>query len=174
MVLYDLSTMPLLNNNYPVFSDRVLGKAPFVMLVYADWCGHCQNMSKAWNDAVAKTSRTSDIVHVEESVYSHLNAAHPNNTLTALINKGIRGYPFLAIVSAEGADGIDVAEQNTSDQAKFESVIKSVSKASKASKTSKTSKASKAPKSPKASKASKAPKSPKTSKTSKTSKPKKA
>jgi thiol-disulfide isomerase/thioredoxin len=167
MVLYDLSTMSQLNNNYPKFSEQVLGKAPFVMLVYAKWCGHCQRMEDEWKKAVAGTSKTCDIVQVEETVYKHLSAAHPNNTLTTIINQGIRGYPYLAIVSAEGVDGYTTEEKNTSGKKEeFESTIKEVKKAPKAPKAPASPKAKKASKATKATKTSASPKAKKTSKAS--------
>ena len=113
MVFYDLNTMPLFNQNYPGFEENTLGKTPFIILVYANYCMHCVNMKPDWDAAVAEHSKDTPIAQVEHAVFQHLTSVHGDNTLAQLMKESVKGFPFIATVSRKGPnDVIDVTEYN--------------------------------------------------------------
>ena len=113
MVLHDLNTMQLFNENYPDFEKNTLGKTPFLILVHALYCGHCVNMKPDWDAAVLENSHDTPIAQVEHAVFQHLTSVHGDNTLARLMKESVKGFPFIATVSRKGPnDVIDVTEYN--------------------------------------------------------------
>jgi thiol:disulfide interchange protein len=139
-MLFDFSNIQSFSGGYPEFEKNVLGKQPFVMLVYADWCGHCQQLKPDWNEAVETESKTTNVVQVSSDVFDHLKEHHPSNLFSSIMTKGVSGYPYIATVSKESAkSGIDVTEFNQNRNA---TAFKALMKKSKAAylKTKKLSK----------------------------------
>ncbi len=149
MVFYDMSTMDGFNKNYPQFEADTLGKTPFIILIFAHWCAHCENMKPSWMSAVDQHSADTPIAQVEHEVFQHLTGVHGDNTLSRLMKDAVKGFPFIATVSPEDKNGvIDVTEYNEGrDATGFNKVMKEVAKKAK---TVKTTKAVPSPKTTKA------------------------
>ena len=112
MVLYDFNTQQSVNQDYPGFIKDVLGKKPFILLVHAEWCGHCKHLmegDKPWPTAV-KANQSSDIVQIESKVFDHLKDKHPDLMFARLLSESVQGYPYIASVEANVP--IDVSEAN--------------------------------------------------------------
>ena len=113
MVFYDLSTMSLFNQNYPAFAENTLGKTPFIILVYADFCSHCVKMKPDWNTAVKNHSMDTPITQIENDVFQHLTNNHKDNLLSQIMQEGVQGFPFIATVGPMNKTGkIDVTESD--------------------------------------------------------------
>lgn len=100
MVLYNMSTMQNMSQSYPQFAGSTMGQEPFVVLVYADWCGHCRDFHPLWKEMLSDPSSPVNGVEVEESVFKHLTSAHPDNALAKIIS-GTRAYPNIITVTPE-------------------------------------------------------------------------
>ena len=134
MVFYDMSTMPLFNENYPAFAENTLGKTPFIIIVYAKWCHFCVDMKPDWNAAVETNSANTHIAQVEHEVFQHLTGTHGDNTLAQLMKESVKGFPFIATVSPRG-DILDVAEYSDGmNKDAFSKVMKKVATQSKTTK----------------------------------------
>ena len=67
---------------------------PFIVLIYATWCGHCRSMRSDWEDA--KRSTSYDIVEIESSAYDVLK--NENDIFINTISNQINGYPTICKV----------------------------------------------------------------------------
>ena len=69
--------------------EKLLGNGLTVVLVYADWCGHCKTFKEnTWNKVVGMPSRTLNISSVRDDMLPK----------TSLANAKINGYPSLLLV----------------------------------------------------------------------------
>ena len=73
--------------------EELLGKGPMaVVLVYADWCGHCVNFKQnVWNDKTLSKPRTMNAAAVREDMVSE----------TSMKNANIEGYPSVFLVGKD-------------------------------------------------------------------------
>lgn len=73
--------------------EGMLGSGPITLvLVYADWCGHCQRFKKeTWNDLTAMSTRKMNIAAVRDDMLPK----------TSLANSKIKGYPSLMLVGPD-------------------------------------------------------------------------
>ncbi len=88
------SNMPNLNITSPSQFKQlssVIGKHPVVLvLVYADWCGHCQRFKPDWKNLSKTPARNMPMVAVRDD-------ALKNSPLNNLVNP--EGYPTVAVVN---------------------------------------------------------------------------
>lgn len=108
------------------FQKSVVGKKPFVILVHAHWCGHCNDMQDDWDKAATIASKAGhNVVKLEHAVMQELMAKKSDELFTKIITAAnIQGFPYVASVSADRkGKGIDVREyagkMNKSDLSKF-------------------------------------------------------
>ena len=73
--------------------ENMLGKGPLTLvLVYADWCGHCHRFKKdTWKDLTAMSNRKMNIASVRDDMLSQ----------TSLSNSKLKGYPSLMLVGSD-------------------------------------------------------------------------
>lgn len=116
---YKMGNMAEFNKTFGKFQKNVLGKEKFVLLAYANWCGHCNTMKPTFHEAIkalggqnggrstarAKTNTGAraattryNIVEIEHDVTAHLMEHHKEHLFTQLLS-GVRGYPTLMSVS---------------------------------------------------------------------------
>lgn len=67
---------------------------PFIVLIYATWCGHCRSMRTEWE--AAKRSSSYDIVEMESSVFDTLKSG--NDHFMNTISSEVTGYPMICKV----------------------------------------------------------------------------
>ncbi len=68
----------------------LMGKSPIILvLVYADWCGHCQHFKPDWRSLEKLPSRNMPMVSIKDDVFPK---SPLNNMVTA------EGYPTVAVV----------------------------------------------------------------------------
>lgn len=70
---------------------KILDKHPLVLvLVYADWCGHCQHFKPEWKNLANSRTRNMAMVSVRDDVF-------PKSPLNSLVTP--EGFPTVAVVS---------------------------------------------------------------------------
>lgn len=88
------SSMPSLNvTSAAQFGElrKILDKHPLVLvLVYADWCGHCQHFKPEWRNLANSRTRNMAMVSVRDDVF-------PKSPLNNLVTP--EGFPTVAVVS---------------------------------------------------------------------------
>lgn len=81
---------------------EIFGKKNFIMLLHADWCGHCQVFMKTWNSFVKKSFKTYEIIDIEHSMFSQIQSAAltpATKTFVSLIQNLAQGFPTIVKVS---------------------------------------------------------------------------
>ena len=64
-----------------------------VILVYADWCGHCQTYKPQWKDLSATPGRQANVISVKDEVFSQMKM---------IKGAKIQGYPSVIEVLPDG------------------------------------------------------------------------
>ena len=75
---------------YKLIRDHFKENKPVVVLVYASWCGHCNNMRSDWDQCV-KTSKHA-ILEIENDMFSQFNKQ--NDDFTNLLGS-IHSFPTI-------------------------------------------------------------------------------
>lgn len=74
--------------------EAAIKKGPATMiLVHADWCGHCQTYKPTWSDLENTPGRIANIARVKETVFPQI---------PSISNAKIQGYPSVVVVTPEG------------------------------------------------------------------------
>lgn len=105
----DTNNVSEYNEFLRAFKDR-----PFVVLVYATWCGHCQHMREHWN-AASKTA-SYDIVEIESSVYNA--KSDENDSFVKAMSGHVSGYPTICKVENKKVEHFS-GERNKNEFKKF-------------------------------------------------------
>ncbi len=94
--LGQMSSLKTIMKNHPVI----------LVLVYADWCGHCQHFKPEWKSLTNLPSRNVPMVSIRDDVF---NASPLNTSLK------VEGYPTVAVVNTKQNISVNVPnrEKNT-------------------------------------------------------------
>ena len=86
--------------------SNLLKDGDWMVLYYADWCGHCQTMKPEWQKVVNKMKNT-NIVNVAEVESNHINS---------LINKPqVNGFPTIKMYNS-GIEKANFEEERVADK----------------------------------------------------------
>lgn len=78
----------------------IMKKHPVIMvLVYADWCGHCQHFKPEWKSLANLPSRNVPMISIRDDVF---NASPLNTSLK------VEGYPTVAVVNTKQNIAVNV------------------------------------------------------------------
>jgi thiol-disulfide isomerase/thioredoxin len=79
---------------------KILDKHPLVLvLVYADWCGHCQHFKPEWKNISKTANRNMPMVSVRDDVF-------PASPLKNLVTP--EGFPTVAVVSKPNSMAVNL------------------------------------------------------------------
>jgi hypothetical protein len=97
--------------------EQLLSKGPMAMvLVYADWCGHCTNLKqKVWNDSTLSKTK-------------HINTAAVHYDMldqTSLKNTPVQGYPSMFLVGKDKEPKEIPTPQSSEELLKFDNTSSS-------------------------------------------------
>lgn len=89
------------------FLQSVFGRKPFVLLVTAEWCGHCRVFKPEINKAVKSLKQKKStkqrggaiLVDMSDEVASHLMNTHQNHLLGSLLQNNVTGFPAMLAVN---------------------------------------------------------------------------
>ena len=85
----------------PGFMKRVLAGPVTVVLVYADWCGHCVEFMPKFKSMIRSPERTTQVASIESSMEKQVKEAlEKNNSQVKPIN--VEGYPTTLIMDNNG------------------------------------------------------------------------
>ena len=107
MTLYKFETADDANASFSEFSDNVIGKQEFIVLVTAKWCGHCIALKDEWEkmkvELKRKNKNSIKIVHVDEMFMTHMTDKHPDHAFSNLLKSAVQGFPTLVKVNKKKA-----------------------------------------------------------------------
>ncbi len=90
---------------------KILKDHPVIMvLVYADWCGHCQHFKPEWKSLTNLPSRNVPMISIRDDVF---NASPLNNSLK------VEGYPTVAVVNTKQNIAVNVPSREKSALSKL-------------------------------------------------------
>jgi len=109
------------SKDIPAFEDMLSGGPMAVVLVYADWCGHCDTYKKnVWSPLKSMNKRTVNLASVH----------HDQLEKTSLKDSKIDGYPSILVVGKDkkpavfnNNSGVTNAMPNTSEVSTMKSLI---------------------------------------------------
>ena len=85
----------------PGFMKRVLAGPVTIVLVYADWCGHCVEFMPKFKSMIWSPERTTQVASIESSMEKQVkDALQKNNSQVKPIN--VEGYPTTLIMDNKG------------------------------------------------------------------------
>jgi thiol-disulfide isomerase/thioredoxin len=85
----------------PGFMKRVLAGPVTIILVYADWCGHCVEFMPKFKSMIRSPERTTQVASIESSMEKQVkDALQKNNSQVKPIN--VEGYPTTLIMDNKG------------------------------------------------------------------------
>ena len=89
-------------NDIPALMKRITKGPVTVILVYADWCGHCNTYKPEFNKLAKSPERTTQIVSINEKVLSPVNEMFKkNNSNAGSLNPD--GYPTVFIANKDAS-----------------------------------------------------------------------
>ena len=92
--------------NEAINLSNLLKDGDWMVLYYADWCGHCQSMKPEWQKVVNKM-KNKNIVNVAEVESNHINS---------LINKPqVNGFPTIKMYNS-GIEKANFEEERVADK----------------------------------------------------------
>jgi thiol-disulfide isomerase/thioredoxin len=96
------------NKQFSEFEKR-LKKGPLtIVMVYADWCGHCHTMMPHFDAAAKSPSRSIQAVKLNENVLSDANSYMAKNMGAAAQPISVEGYPSIMLIDNKGKKVTDI------------------------------------------------------------------
>lgn len=92
-------------NDFRNFISKIYGQEPIVLLVTAEWCGHCTHFKPEVKKAIQNTNnlskkgdKTITLVDMNDQVASHLSEHAKENSFCNILASQVRGFPtFMSI-----------------------------------------------------------------------------
>lgn len=100
MKVYKLGEGDKTQKALEALDKNVIGKVPFVMIVTASWCGHCQMTKPEWESAKKTVAKNAvHLIEVDEVAFRYLTGSMPAHPLSKLLYANVSGFPTIAAVT---------------------------------------------------------------------------
>lgn len=79
-----------------------------LVLIYADWCGHCHELMPHWDRAANSSGRNIQAVKINDSVLSLANETIRKNVNQSAPEINVEGYPTIRMLNRNGETLTDI------------------------------------------------------------------
>ena len=90
------------------FVKRVTSGPLTIVMVYADWCGHCHHMMPHFDAAANNPNRTINAVKMNETMMDNMNKSIKNNINASASPIKVDGYPSILLMDKNGNKVSDI------------------------------------------------------------------
>ena len=93
--------------SFETHQSKLDATKPYIVLVYANWCGFCKSMRSAWDTSVTSVSTKVPIVEVESEVLKHILSQRMNSIFAQALKKVTDGYPTISVIEPKSSNSFD-------------------------------------------------------------------
>jgi len=90
------------------FVKRITSGPLTIVMVYADWCGHCHHMMPHFDAAANNPNRTINAVKINETMVDNMNKSIKNNINASASPIKVDGYPSIMLIGKNGNKVTDI------------------------------------------------------------------
>jgi len=90
------------------FVKRITSGPLTIVMVYADWCGHCHHMMPHFDAAANNPKRTINVVKMNETMVDQMNKSIKNNINASSPSIKVDGYPSIMLMGKNGKKVTDI------------------------------------------------------------------
>jgi thiol-disulfide isomerase/thioredoxin len=96
------------NKSLAELKKRIIKGPLTIMLIYADWCGHCHHLMPHWDAAVKSPNRSIQAVKVNETMLNDVNVSVNKSINHSAAPIKVDGYPSIIVVDKKGNKVTDI------------------------------------------------------------------
>lgn len=102
-------------SSFGEMAKRIMKGPLTIVLVYADWCGHCHHFMPHFDAAANSSGRSIQAVKINESILSQANQYLNKNVNKNAKPINVEGYPSVLLVKKDGSILSEVEAQKDTD-----------------------------------------------------------